>query len=432
MALAVCIITCRASSQTDSIPDSDASRTELIQSLTPRLTAFAHRVEDGDTNALGAFWQEVKNTTCPIVEPVPGDSGHCNVTFLWRGNVKTLKVILVAGDFPGGDLNPSLARLSGSDIWYLTQTHPADARFDYAFAVSDPESPKDPPPLNPKEFKDVSYVELPEAPPQPWSVERPNVPKDKLTKTFFKSQDLKSEYPVSIYTPPGYTQSGDRCWLLVAFDGGFPGMEVSLNNLLADGKIPPVIVVGIHNLSGNTRMRDLAGSSEFASFIVSEVVPSVRRSYNVYDDASHTVIGGESLGGLMAIYCGLHHSGVFGKILALSPSLQIAPGQDKPNPVWAPEDPGLMSRQFVVAPLLPVEFYISMGRYETFKLTSLVYEARRLRDVLEAKGYPVGYSEYDGNHSMVNWRGKFADGLIFLTSAQPQPAASGATDGLKK
>ena len=26
-----------------------------------------------------------------------------------------------------------------------------------------------------------------------------------------------------------------------------------------------------------------------------------------------------------------------------------------------------------------------------------------MRDALTAKGYPVGYSEYDGGHSFLNW-----------------------------
>jgi enterochelin esterase family protein len=221
---------------------------------------------------------------------------------------------------------------------------------------------------------------------------------------------------LNIHTPPDYDAKGNRCWLMVVFDGGFPMMEESLNSLWAAGKAPPVVVVGVGNISMDTRERDLGGSAEFAGFIADELVPSLRNTYNVDGDASHTMVAGMSLGGFMAIYCGLHHSGVFGKILALSPSLILAPGQTEPNPVWSEEDPGLLARQFVAQPRLPLEFYISMGRYETFIPFSMVYEARRLRDVLEAKGYRVGYCELDGGHNEVCWRGAFADGLISLTA----------------
>jgi enterochelin esterase-like enzyme len=39
---------------------------------------------------------------------------------------------------------------------------------------------------------------------------------------------------------------------------------------------------------------------------------------------------------------------------------------------------------------------------------------RHLRDVLRAKGYEVTYQEFPGGHDYINWRGKFADGLITL------------------
>jgi enterochelin esterase family protein len=39
---------------------------------------------------------------------------------------------------------------------------------------------------------------------------------------------------------------------------------------------------------------------------------------------------------------------------------------------------------------------------------------RRMRDALTAKGYLVHYQEFNGNHSYINWRGSFGDGLVLL------------------
>jgi enterochelin esterase-like enzyme len=39
---------------------------------------------------------------------------------------------------------------------------------------------------------------------------------------------------------------------------------------------------------------------------------------------------------------------------------------------------------------------------------------RRMRDALTAKGYPVGYFEYDGGHSFLNWSGGVENGLKYL------------------
>jgi enterochelin esterase-like enzyme len=244
------------------------------------------------------------------------------------------------------------------------------------------------------------------------------VPHGRVSDQKFKSKILGAEYPLTIYTPPGYQEMGRRCWLLVAFDGGFPMMENTLDNLLAAGKISPLVVVGVHNISGETRERDLNCSDRFASFLANELVPWARKSFRVYVDPPHTIVGGISLGGLMAVYCGLKQSRVFGKVLADSPSVLIGPGQETATPLWEEEDPRLLARQFAGSPRLPVEFYLEAGRYETYLPVSLLSATRRLRDVLEAKGYRVTYAEFVGGHNEVCWRGSFADAVMALTARQ--------------
>ncbi|HEV7219500.1 MAG TPA: hypothetical protein VGN39_11550 [Terriglobales bacterium] len=39
---------------------------------------------------------------------------------------------------------------------------------------------------------------------------------------------------------------------------------------------------------------------------------------------------------------------------------------------------------------------------------------QHMRDVLRAKGYPIGYFEYDGGHAFLNWSGAMTRGLVFL------------------
>jgi len=52
---------------------------------------------------------------------------------------------------------------------------------------------------------------------------------------------------------------------------------------------------------------------------------------------------------------------------------------------------------------------------------------RNLRDTLQDKGYAVHYTEFNGNHGMLNWRGTLANHLIALVGINPAPKIS-ATD----
>jgi enterochelin esterase family protein len=84
-------------------------------------------------------------------------------------------------------------------------------------------------------------------------------------------------------------------------------------------------------------------------------------------------------------------------------------------PLWDGEVPGLLARQFVQSPPLPLKFFIEVGRYETTLPFSMLLETRRLRDVLLAKGHDVAYSEFVGGHNEVCWRGSFANAIITLS-----------------
>jgi len=402
---------------------------ETDSEASPRLLRLARELQAGEGQALGNFWKELDGKA-PLVESIAGNPRYRRVTFVWRGSNETTRVTMIRG-LPGANLLKLMRRLADTDLWYRTEVHSTEARFQYVFQINGPETlpmempaimqamqqnPPRPDPLNPNQYAGSSYVELPDAPPQPWIKKQPDVPSGRTTEEKFKSQILKTERSLSIYTPPGYEQDGPRCWLMIAFDGGSTMRDVTLDNLLASGKIPPLVVVGVKNISSQTRQRDLDCSDEFADFLANELVPWVRKTYRVHDDPVHTIVGGCSLGGKMAVYCGLKHSEVFGKVLSQSGTFLTAPRQESPTPLWEGEAPGLLAVKFVRSPRLPLQFYLEAGRYETTLPFSPLLETRRLRDVLEAKGYYVAYSEFVGDHNEVCWRGSFADAIMALTA----------------
>ncbi len=404
-----------------------ASIHDVAGDKSPRLTALTDRAANPKAEA--EFWDEI-GMHAPLVETIAEDRNLRRVTLLWRGSNDTTRVAVLGG-LPGANLIKPMMRLGVTDVWYLTEIHSSKARFQYAFQVNGPEimpmeyAPmmkafaENPPrrdPANARVYGGWSYVELPDAPPQPWITKQANVPEGRRREEKFKSRTLNDEYPLSIYTPAGYEKEHRKCWLMIAFDGGFQMMDVTLDNLLAAGKIPPIVVVGVRNIKSLPRKQALDCSDEFAKFLADELVPWARKTYGVYDDSSHTIIGGSSLGGKMATYCGLKYSGIFGKVLSQSGSFLTAAKQESPTAVWNGEPPGMLTALFLENPRLPLEFYIEVGRYETTLAFSPLLETRRLRDVLRGKGYRVTYSEYDGGHNEVCWRGSFADAVMALAS----------------
>jgi enterochelin esterase-like enzyme len=137
----------------------------------------------------------------------------------------------------------------------------------------------------------------------------------------------------------------------------------------------------------------------------------MRDNYHATASAARTFVAGQSLGGLAAAYAALRHPEIFGNVLSQSGSFWWAPS-DHQEPEW-------LTRQFVASPKLPVRFFLEVGLMETGPTPhhgpSQVIANRNMRDVLTEKGNKIRYQEFNGGHSYLNWRGSFADGLVFLT-----------------
>jgi enterochelin esterase family protein len=193
---------------------------------------------------------------------------------------------------------------------------------------------------------------------------------------------------------------------------------VILDNLTASGKIPPLMALTIANVNVRTRMRDMAFSTNFADFIAKELIPELRKRYAITADPQQTVLGGFSGGGLAAAWVAMRHPQVVGNVLSQSGGFWLFEGatmETMPDLTFI--ETGWLTRQYATAPRLPLRFYLEVGTLEQSVTGNLVLENRRMRDTLTARGYPVTYSEYNGGHDALCWRGSIADGLIALLGA---------------
>jgi enterochelin esterase family protein len=260
-----------------------------------------------------------------------------------------------------------------------------------------------------------SYVELPDAPPQPFIEPRDGVPAGSIEREDLDADPFGKGRRIWTYLPPGYDRTREYP-LLLQFDGIVSrkmSVHVTLDNMIADGLIPPVVCVMMHNIGRNV---ELPCNEKFVQWLADDFLPAWRRKYAVTADPSRTVVTGMSYGGLASAWCGLRRPDVFGNVLSQSGSYWWRP---KGAAAWE-----WLTEQFEAAPRAPFRIYMDVGLLEDMTRPSdpsfptMVEANRRLRAVLAGKGYDVEYAEFNGGHDYLSWRGTLADGLQFLLGSQ--------------
>jgi predicted alpha/beta superfamily hydrolase len=119
-----------------------------------------------------------------------------------------------------------------------------------------------------------------------------------------------------------------------AFAGVHWQVGETATRLIAEQKIPPLIIVGIDNTkhraneyipykSKDPRVLKAMGTC-YPDFLRCEVMPLIEERYSVLKGPENTGLGGSSLGGLITLYTQLAAPEVLGRLLIESPSLFVA------------------------------------------------------------------------------------------------------------
>jgi predicted alpha/beta superfamily hydrolase len=246
----------------------------------------------------------------------------------------------------------------------------------------------------------------------------------------FRSRFLKNQRDLIVYLPPGYeVQPARRFPVLYLHDGQnlfdgvtsfIPGMDwhagQTADRCIHDGKIEPLIIVGIYNMGKQrvreytpTRVPKLGGgrADRYAKFLTEELKLFVDEEYRTLSGPEETGIGGSSLGGLASLYVGLKQPHVFGKLAALSPS------------VWWNQ--GVITRFAGAAQVHPrPRIWLDVGTREGPRI---VQDVEQFRDVLLQKGWRLGedlhYERVEGGeHNEAAWSQRVGPFLQFLFPAR--------------
>ncbi|MEU6846963.1 enterochelin esterase [Streptomyces sp. NPDC046716] len=411
----------------------------------PRIARLAASVAEAApmrrTPLVEEFWREAARSGTPLVEEIDGEPDHRVVTFLWRGHRATRQVLLMANRLVDRErlAGSLLERIPGTDVWHLGLRLRADHRGSYRLAadVSAGELPTAPDvlqerlrslaahaardPLNPRTQEprwgatDGSVFALPQAPAEPWApAERAGtVPAGRVERHRAPAAALGGFRDVWVYVPPGGRPAGPGLPTLVLCDGdmwfGRGAFQRTLDLLIADGRLPPLLVLAPDAVDRHTRNRELGARDAFVTYLADELLPWAADRWPLAGDPARTVVAGQSLGGMAALHAGYLRPDRFGHVVAQSPSLWWRP--DLPPGVRAPVlgVPWLVGRYAAAAPR-PITVHLDVGLHEG----AMVDHCRSLYDTLHSARYQVTRAEFNGGHDQACWHVALADALIRL------------------
>ena len=162
-------------------------------------------------------------------------------------------------------------------------------------------------------------------PPAGFNVVRDDIPHGKLEMIEYDSKTVGTRRKMNVYTPPGY--SADQQYPVLYLLHGIGGDEtewqrfckpnVILDNLIADGKAVPMIIV---MPNGRAQKNDRAEGDVFASApafekfeadLLEDVIPTIESRYSVKADREHRALAGLSMGGGQSLNFGLANLDTF-------------------------------------------------------------------------------------------------------------------------
>jgi len=330
-----------------------------------------------------------------LTSPVIAPDGR--VTFRLYAPKATAVVMRSEGPAPFAD--QPLAK-SDSGVWSLTAQVPADLYIYWydvdGVAVADPRNNR--PRVNMSTVR--SLLEVPGAASE-FFAERP-VPHGQVAAVHYQSPALDAPRRMHVYTPPGYSTSGQRYPVLYLLHGGGDNdlswlmagrANFIFDNLIAAGRAKPMIVV---MPAGHTPARPAgapAAPDAFARDLLTVVMPYVEQNYRTLPARESRAIAGLSMGGQQTLNVGLTNLDKFSQLGVFSSGWF---GQDGAatfarNNQSLLSDPKLNDRIRL--------FWVATGK-EDFVMPS----TKASLAMLDQHKIRYTYKETDGGHTWPNWR----------------------------
>ena len=192
--------------------------------------------------------------------------------------------------------------------WMGTTAGPMDEGFHYYHLTIDGGVVNDPGALNfYGSCRWESGIEIPAHDQDFYALK--NVPHGNVQQILFHSPSTNSERRAFVYTPPTYGKDNKR-YPVLYLQHGWGEDETAwsnqghanliMDNLIAEGKIDPFIIVMTYGMTNEIKFGGLGGftAKEFETVLVDELIPYIDSHFNTIADKEHRAMAGLSMGGM--------------------------------------------------------------------------------------------------------------------------------------
>jgi len=237
-------------------------------------------------------------------------------------------------------------------------------------------------------------------PPAGFNARRDDIPHGNLEMISYESRSVGTTRKMQVYTPPGYSR--DKKYPVLYLLHGIGGDEtewhrfatpnVLLDNLIAEGKAVPMIIVmpnGRAQKNDRAEGNVMASAPAFAAFeedLLKDVIPTIEARYSVQADREHRALAGLSMGGGQSLNFGLGHLDTFAWIGGFS----SAPNTKRPAELVP--DPEKARTQLKL-------LWLSCGNKD-----GLIGISQGLHAYLKEKDVPHVWNVDSYGHDATHWR----------------------------
>ncbi len=219
-------------------------------------------------------------------------------------------------------------------------------------------------------------------------------------KTLY-SEELLEEMTILIYLPASYSPLYKYALCIVNDGKDYYQMGKlgrAADSLLQENRIENVIFAGIHYKDVHDRRKKYHPEGEqqqkYIRFLAHELVPFLDDAFPSYGISGGRAIMGDSLAATVSLMAALQYPNTFGRVIMHSPYV----------------DSTVMEAVESFRSAASLQLYQVIGTEETDVPTTdkrrldFLKPNRRLAEMLQSKGFPHFYEEFEGGHTWKYWQ----------------------------